>query len=183
MLSEYSTKNKIEVASKLFFWMIEVRVDGTFFAFTGGSGLVTFLTLKLEIENSVSFVRILWWERIPERGAPCSVAENHVVWRNFPLNRKISNDWLRSRWNSIWYPLPIAESSSRKEVFLIADLRKFLSSFKFNCWVSKSKGDIYNCRTEAILSSFLPWNCYAENREIMNAEQAAGRSSSLHDFS
>ena len=76
-----------------------------------------------------------------------------------------------------------AEYPIRKEIFLIADLRKFLSSFNFNCWVSDSKGDIYNCRTEAILSSFLPWNWYAENREIMNAEHEAGMSSLLQDSS
>ena len=39
---------------EIIFWMMEVCVDGTFFAFTGGSGLVTWteLTLKREIGNS-----------------------------------------------------------------------------------------------------------------------------------
>ena len=41
----------------------------------------------------------------------------------------------------------------------------------FNCLVPYSKGDIYNCWTVAILSSFLPWYCYAENTKIMNVEQ------------
>ena len=83
------------------------------------------------------FGRTLWWEQTAQKGAPRLTAENHVVWRNFTLNRKI------------------------------------LSSFKFNYWVSCSKGDIYNCRMEAILSRFLPSNCYAMNTKIMNAEHEA----------
>ena len=39
--------------------------------------------------------------------------------------RKISNDWLKAWWNSIRYPLSIAESSSQKNIFLIVDQRKF----------------------------------------------------------
>ena len=71
------------------------------------------------------FWRRLWRERTAQKGAPRLTAENHVVWRNFPLNRKISNGWLRAWWSSIKYPLSIAESPIQKEIFLIADLRKF----------------------------------------------------------
>ena len=46
--------------------------------------------------------------------------------------------------------------------------KEILSSFKFNCWVSYSKGNIYDCWTEETLSSFLPWNCYATNRFFLN---------------
>ena len=102
---------------------MEVCVDGNFFAFTGGSGLVTwpeltpFLSLKIKLGNlAFGGGRRLWWEW---------TVENHMVWRNFSLNKKISNSWLRAWWSSIRYHLSIAESSSRNEIFLIADLRKF----------------------------------------------------------
>ena len=113
--------------------MMAVCAPRTFFAFTEGSGLVTwpeltpFLTLKRQLGNSVFsfFTKRHWWERTVQKGAPRLTAENHVAWRNFPLNRKISNGWLRAGWSSIRYPLSIAESSSRKEIFLIDDMRKF----------------------------------------------------------
>ena len=101
-----------------------------FFTFTRGSGLTwpeltLFFTSKQEIGNSAFFERRLWWERTAQKGAPHLTTENHVVWRNFPLNRKISNGWLRAWWSSIRYPSSIAKSSNWKETFLIADLRKF----------------------------------------------------------
>ena len=121
--------------SKLFFWMMEVYVDGTFFRFTGGSRLVTwpeltlFLMLKREIGNS-GFLE-----------------------EDFAGNGLL-NGWVRDWLNS----------SSRKEIFLIADLKKFYR-------VSNSVE--FNCRTEEILSSLLPWNRYAMNTKIMNAERKA----------
>ena len=115
--------------SKLFFWMMEVCVNGTFFAFTGGSGLVTWLELTslAEVRNKKLslFWRQLWRERNAQKRALHLTTENHKGWRNFPLNKKISNGWLRIWWSSVRYPLSIAESSIQKEIFLIADLRKF----------------------------------------------------------
>ena len=67
-----------------FFWMMEVCVDGTFFAFTGGSGLVTwpelrpFLTLKWEIGNLAFF------------------GEDFGV--NGPLKKELSAWLLRTMW-------------------------------------------------------------------------------------
>ena len=169
---------------KLFFWMMEVCVDRTFFAFIGGSGLVTWpepnTVFDIEVGNRKHpfFGRILWWEQTTEKGAQGLIAENLVVWRNFPVNKKISNGW----WSSIRHPLTTAESSSWKEIFNCWP-EEILSSFKFNCRVFYSEGDIYNCWTEEILSSCLPWNCYAMNTEIMNAEHEAGWCSPLQDSS
>ena len=68
--------------------MIEVCVDGTFFAFTGKIGFVTlpeltpFLTLKRKMGNSAFFfffLRKLWGEQIAQKGAPCLTDENHVM--------------------------------------------------------------------------------------------------------
>ena len=107
-----------------------VCVDGTFFAFIGRSGLITwpelirFLTLKREIGNAAFLGRRLVGT-LRSKGAPYLTTENHVAWRNFLLNREISNDWLRAWWRSIKYPLSIAKFPIRKEIFLIAHLRKF----------------------------------------------------------
>ena len=43
-----------------------------------------------------------------QKGVSCLIVENHVVWRNFPLNRKISNGWLKAWWSSIRFSLSIA---------------------------------------------------------------------------
>ena len=141
------TITRAVVVSKLFFWMMEIFIDRTFFAFIGRGGLVTwqeltlFLMLKRKIGNLGSFERRLWWEWTAAKRALCLTAENHVVWRNFPLNYNIYNGWLRAWWSSNRYPVSIAESSSRKEIFLIADLKKFYQVSN-SIAESYSKGDI-----------------------------------------
>ena len=84
----------------------------------------TNIVFDVEAGNRKLFGRRLWSERTAQKGAPLLTAENHVVWRNFLLNRKISNSWLRAWRSSIEYPLSIVEFFSGKEIFLIADLRK-----------------------------------------------------------
>ena len=76
-----------------------------------------------------SFWRRLWWERTAQKEALCLTPENHVVWRHFPLNSKISHVWLRAWWSSIRYPNSIAGSSIRKEIFIIAERRQFFQVF------------------------------------------------------
>ena len=109
---------------------MEVCVDRTFFAFTRGSGLVMWPELTLfwrgsGILETQPFWRRLWWEQTVQKGALHLTAENFVLWRNFSLKRKIFNDWLKTWWSSIRYPLSIAESPIQKEIFLVTDLGKF----------------------------------------------------------
>ena len=109
--------------SKLFFWMMEICADGTFFYLhrrkwiCDVTGTNTILDVEAGNRKLGLFWRRLWEERTAQKGAPRLTAENHVVWRNFPLNRKFLNGWLRTWWSSIRYPLSIAESSCQKEIF------------------------------------------------------------------
>ena len=127
------------------------------------------------------FLRRLWRERTAKKGAPHLTAENYIVWRNILLNRKISNGWLRTWWSSITYPLSIAESSSRKEIFLIADQRKFYR-------VSTSIAE-FPIRNEIIIIAerrqfFQVFYCkiaMPRTKKNINAEHEAGRSYSLQD--
>ena len=93
--------------------------------FSDVTGTNTIFNVEVESRKLSLFGRRFWWEQ---------TAVNHVVWRNFPQNRKISNGWLRAWWSSIRYPLSIAESSSWKEIFLIDDMMKFY-------WVSNSTAE------------------------------------------
>ena len=97
------------------------------------SGLVTwpkltpFLTLNRERGKSAFlFGRRLWWKHTAQKGALRLTAENHRVWRNFSLNKKISNGWLIAWWHSIRYPLSIAESSCQKEIFWLLTRGNFI---------------------------------------------------------
>ena len=145
--------------SKLFFEWWRFVLTGHFFAFTGESGLVTwpeltpFLTLKREIGNSaLFFFRRLWRERTTQKGAPRLIVENHVVWRDFPLNRKISNGWLRAWWSSIRYPFSIAAIPIRKEIFIIADRWQFFQVFYRGIAMPRTqKLWMLNTRLEGIL--------------------------------
>ena len=134
---------------------MEVWVKVTYFALTGRNGLVTwteqtpFLTWKREIRNSAFFGRRLWWERTAQKGAPRLTTENYEVWKNVPLNRKIQM--------TDWDPDGVLSSILYQMLNLLFERDMFncwpeeiLLSFKFNCWVSYSKGDIYYCWTEAI---------------------------------
>ena len=56
---------------------------------------------------------------------------------------KISNGWLKSWWSFIWYPLSIAESSCRKEIFLIAELRKLFYQVSTSIAESPIQNDIF----------------------------------------
>ena len=165
----YSRPHLHHRLSKLFFWMIKVCADGTFFAFTGGSELVTwpeltpFLTLKRGIGNSAFFffffffLRRLWWERTAQKGAPRLTAENLVVWRNFLLYRKISKGWLRAWWSSIRHPLSVAESSSQKKISIIAERRQFFQVFyRGIAMPSRQKLWMLNTRLEGVL----PFNIF-----------------------
>ena len=60
-------------------WISDVTGTNTIFDIEAGNR-------KLHL-----FWRRLWWEWTPQKGALHLTAENHIVWRNFPLNRKISN--------------------------------------------------------------------------------------------
>ena len=113
-------------------WIRDVTGTNTVFDVEAGNRKLRFL-----------FCRRLWFERSAQKGAPRLSAENHVVWRNFPLNRKISKGWLKSWWSFIWYPLSIAESSCRKEIFLIAELRKLFYQVSTSIVESPIRNDIF----------------------------------------
>ena len=85
---------------EIIFWMMGINVDGTFFAFTGGSGLVLWpeVTPFFDVEAWNSkigpFGERLWLERTAKKRAPCLAVENHVVRRNFPrIVRFLMTDW------------------------------------------------------------------------------------------
>ena len=123
----------VRVSVEIIFSMMEVCVDGTFFAFTGRSGSVTwpkltpFFILKQEKGNLALFGKYFGG--------------------SWPLKTEFRTWPLRIMWSEeifLW----------TGKFLMTESLIEFYQVSYINCWISYSKGDIFICWTEGMQLSF-----------------------------